>query len=730
MAKKQKSFFEKLTEINASHDESKKEKNIKNQRFSNKKIWFTLGTLGAIIITAISVPLIINTSVVNLQTARPDESTIITFVDPIGNKILVPVKEVTRVINNEQHVNANKLSEAYKKAVFFLYEKEQKASITFQRVWNLSRSVGEQERDNLALKPISEVRAVQQSKIDDIKRNLQNTFGIENWRAEFQKEIAKDENGKSNTEEEAVEFLTFKELEKDALRSFELESSAQTLFTNTTQINRTATADIFDIDENGNRRVDESKNPIILFRQGEKVFPKFVENENFFSSGISDRVFTLKTRSFQENKWDVGIFIDEYFNKNTPYTISNFTIPGTAQATLTSPWTVNKQQFTNFALYSVIDNQVIQNGSLISRFKNLEDYVLKTDEATTKEKAIYENYLNVLAIDPENIKNNLGSTGIVSLVSLFNQKDQVQVAMSLLSSLFETDGAKLPTLDLSKLFVINYDANTKTQIDKLLEEAKKIENGSEIKGTDTVAKNSALNKMSDLISQVNIIIQRYLTQLSDANFNDLVGVVYRDNIVKTVSNRQYTSFIYNVQGSLDTKAVLTPAGITLVKNKKIANKEEFLKLIKSDLLNLSQGSPAYFKAVEAINVDTKNQNIVVQTLFQDEEFKTYLKNNVNINSENRNTKYTDQDITELSNIATSVVVGSQTNAAYTGMQKVTEWLKSAINTNASYNFTLKDGAFYIDFNKSVPNSLSTQPAKDTILNRIFIDFKIPSGGTN
>ncbi|UWV82284.1 hypothetical protein NW067_04650 [Mycoplasmopsis cynos] len=78
MAKKQKSFFERLSELNDNFEEKNKKVTRKTKR--NWINWGILGTLAVCLISGISIPLAINTTKINyIQILKKDAETAFTF---------------------------------------------------------------------------------------------------------------------------------------------------------------------------------------------------------------------------------------------------------------------------------------------------------------------------------------------------------------------------------------------------------------------------------------------------------------------------------------------------------------------------------------------------------------------------------------------------------------------------------------------------------------------------
>ncbi|VEU74166.1 HinT-interacting membrane complex protein P80 [Mycoplasmopsis anatis] len=465
MAKKQKSFFEKLAEKNDKHLERTKPKIIKKR---NTKAYVILGLLGVVVATSIAVPVTVNTVKVNYTPALKDTDKVLEFIKPDNSKTPINVKDIIGKLEANKNINSENTEKIYKEAIFYLYEQEVKASKEFQRLWNESLYPGDTERTDIALKTLDEVRKEQENKIKDLKRQIQAGYGFDNWEKQFNSVITSEQYGNSSTEQEAVDYLIIKSIEKDALRKFTIESSNNSLFKSQKDVNRVAMRDIYYVDQNNNNVVDETTGkPKVMFHKGDKVFTQFVEGKNYFVDQNSNKITLLKSSSFVFENWNTILDYFKEFNKlNKNFVVSTFTIPGVLENSVTGSFKVDKNQYLQFLINSLIEDELVPNYTLIQKFEKLEYYLLENDLISNKAKSNYENYLKLLSIDSSEVKENLGSLGIQNYLTLAKNKDMAY-ALSTMTNIFENKEHKLPSIELNKLFNFKFAEKQKLEFNLL-----------------------------------------------------------------------------------------------------------------------------------------------------------------------------------------------------------------------------------------------------------------------
>ncbi|WP_416373667.1 HinT-interacting membrane complex protein P80 [Mycoplasmopsis felis] len=189
----------------------------------------------------------INTTKVNYQEPESNDKTIIEYKDGEGNLLYsANVKLISDLLKDNNLLKKEKINDLYRRLIFKLYEEEVDASETYQRLYNNSLTEFESVRTDIALKSLSEVRKDKIKYLEDQRNNVRQNYPFETFENVWNQKLQSDEFGKSKTFDEAVEYLTFKQVENDAKRRYEIEIKQQDL----SFINRTAKRDIFKQDKN------------------------------------------------------------------------------------------------------------------------------------------------------------------------------------------------------------------------------------------------------------------------------------------------------------------------------------------------------------------------------------------------------------------------------------------------------------------------------------------------
>ncbi|QZE12113.1 HinT-interacting membrane complex protein P80 [Mycoplasma sp. Ms02] len=694
MAKQKQSFFEKLAEKNNKHDEA--QKTTPKQAKRNKKAYILLAALGLVVAGAITIPLVVTSLNVKVNEKMNDSDVVAKIKNADGSTTELKVSELLENVANANSTTQEKIDQFYKQVIFYLYYLEANSSREFQRLWNASRYQGESEKTDIALKTLSDVKELQKSKVNDLKRNIQKNYGLDNWQKQFTQTLLTDAYGKSSTEQEAIDYLTYKAVERDALRRFSVDNLNQTLFKELKDINRVANNDIYELDANGNTVIDSGTNkPKILVSKGSKVFPTFELNKNYFVNEDTNQVIVLKTASYDQKTWnDVEKYVEDYLNSNNTYVLSMFSLTGTKPSNITGDWKVDKEKLANTLFYSNINNNAKSNIELVQNFKSLEEYVLNNDQKQALTE--YENYLNLISVDEESVKSNLGSLGLQTANSLIQNKNTA-ISLSTLTSVFESETEKLPTISLKELFKFNYNEATQAKIDQIL--------GQLSSASET--------ESPDLVLELNKLISNYLVNLSDNQINKQVTEMFNKQLVKEVNGEKYWSVAYNIAEIEGAKLIPSSSGLSIVKYSKIDSLDKFKELMYNDLANLSQGKTQYFKTLNYLG-ETATHARVVQSALNSESFLNYIKEQTNSST---NEKYTDENLTDFNNLASSLINGEKLSKVSATFKVVADWLKTQINSNTSYNVRLKDSQYHIAYNKET-GVLSEDTAKNAIYNTL------------
>ncbi|MEE3928275.1 hypothetical protein V2E24_01625 [Mycoplasmopsis ciconiae] len=689
MAKNKQSFFEKLSEKNAKHDEKKVSTTSKSKK-RNIKAYITLAVLAVGVAGAITIPLVVSNKNVKYVEPIADDQKIISITSPDSNKKDISVKELLDDLNLSKNQNSQKIEDVYKQALYYLYEQEVKASKNFELLWNASLLPSETKKTNIALPTLDEVKNKQESVILDLERNLKSVYGLDNWETKFNEELAGERFGKSKTKEEAVEFLTLEAIKNDALRRFTLEKTSDSFFKNINQINRSANNNIYKSDENdkivGNQSTGQSE---ILFAKGAKVFPEFELNKNYFLDPNSDKVYVFKTRSFDPKLWDQAyIFSDEYVKQNTLFVPEQFKIDIKAPSTITGDFKVNKNSYINYVSYTIKDLSLFKVSDYLKEIKSVSSLVINDQSMVKEYSDLYQSMLSLLSNSSDKVKENLGSYGVLDANS-YVQNSEESISLSSYVNVFENDQNRLPSVNFLDLFNFPYNDETQAKIDSLKQKISEVENNSQ-----------KVNELSNLVFELNTVIKNYISSLSDQEFEKILNTLIRKIFYINVNESNYISLAYRAKDIDNVYVILDSQGLSLVKKQPI-NSEDFKKLLISDLKNTANNEKLNFNTLNIIDKAFSSKSYDLDVLLNDDVFVSYLK-------------YDQEKITELKNINTNFLEANksqQSIKSFTDLQnKINKW---KLDTSI-YNFAFKDAKLFIDYNKQESNTLSENDATQTI----------------
>lgn len=705
MAKRQKSFFERLAEKNSNHDSKKQISTSQKRR--NKGTIAALAVLGVGVVTAIVVPLAVNVTSVTYNQALAGNTSVATF---NGNKTAnLTVDQIMALLNDKKVTTAEELENLYKQAIYYWYEKEAAASVQYQELYNASLPSGKSANTGIALKSISEIRNTKQKIISDLISNFKKVYGYENWNSQFIKTIQTDNYGKSNTETEAVEYLTFKEIEDIAKNSFKV--AVTTL--DKSEVQRIANKTVYAKDASGNQIKDANGQAKVLVQKGDNPFPWLKENTNYFV-GENGKVTTFLTKSFIESRTSADAYLEEFLNNNTLVINTEVLLPGVYNANLELPWTFSdeaKTQLINLNKVAIIDSsdnangfEIVNNLDVLKGFKKAEQYLANSSEAGKKAKTQYETFLKALTLSSN---NNLGTNGIQSYSSIISS--DVKTALAMISDqVFEKDTNKVPSVSLANLYklpTVNEEINQK--IAKLIEEAKTI--------TD---KNQAASK----IELINREIESYIKNLSAAQWNEYILSTFNKTFNIEWNAQNFQSFVYRVDEFADAKLVLTDKGIKLVRTTTIDSLDNLKYYVHEDLKNIANGNKSYFDIVSKLT-STQNKNQIIAATLKEADFIERLKKEKNPYSSTSNANYTQDDIAELQNKNNSILLVDKNKNFINSLVETSKFISTSLANQSNYNFVVKDGIIKIAYNLSDSN-YSELSAIDTISSVIKSKMKV------
>ncbi|UUM19834.1 MULTISPECIES: HinT-interacting membrane complex protein P80 [unclassified Mycoplasma] len=673
MAKRQKSFFEKLSEINAKHEEKKA--STKSQK-RKKWMFITLGLLGAAVITSISVPLGISVNKVNYVEPLSDDTVLFKY-DNSGKKQDLTVGQTLELIKGTDDKTTQKIDQLYKEAVLFWYNKEVEASKEYQRIWNLSLYNGEAQRNDIALKSFSDINKDNENKLKDLKNQIIAVYGFKNWQKQFSEELSKkEEYGKSATEEEALEFLNFKVIESEALRHYKIKLDKNVALR---EIERVASIDIPKVDQNG-QVVAQNGSQVVLIKKGEKIFNYFIAQDannvkeaNYAVSKTDNtRIATITTESYINQFKSIKPLIEKYFSLNKLILPTIYKLPGKINANLSLEWQFDKKDkeaLINLAKYTIFskDNsfEIKSNIDVLKSFKEAKNYFIPTSgesvQDLNKSRSETQSLLDVLTVDT----TNLGSAGVTTFASELSKNIPLVVSL-------KTDN--LPSISLSDLFTPAFSSDIKNNIQTQLDEIKKITN-----------KNQAIAKLDSL----NRYIDSLFNNLSDAEFANIIKEQFNKHINLQVNNENLYSFAYNLSDLPGAKLIVDPKGTYLVRNEVIDKLDLLFTYLQNDLSSIANGNSSFFKIEDALNkVWTKN--VVLADTLNNKEFQDYLLTKTNKFSDNKQ-KYTQDDINTLKAENNSILEGIHDQNKTDLISTLSKWLDEKLSGN-SYNYVVDQGS--------------------------------------
>ncbi|QNM93658.1 hypothetical protein H9M94_00050 [Mycoplasma sp. Pen4] len=702
MAKRQKSFFERLTEMNDRHDEKKK-KQITNKSKRKKTLIIAFSALAVGVIAAITIPLAVTVTNKNYKQPISNETKLVTISGPKNSDLSsITVGSATKFIEDNGVKVSKEIQDAYRQSTFYFYEKEVAASVQYQKDYNESLLEGEKVNNSIALRSLDEIKKDVQNKLADLESLLKKTYGYEHWEEKYIETLKTDQYGKSTSTKEAVDYLTFKEVEAVAKRRFEITFEKTTL----KNINRVANKDIYKVNVNGEVEKDTNGKPIVLFNKGDKIYPFYKENVNYFVSPTNpEEVITLTTRSFDPVAKVVETRIQDFFNENGLTIPTVYDLPGIPSNDLYSAFNVSdeahKKVLKALLKYNIRPNsdgtsfEISSNIELLKSFKDVTQYAVKSQDETNAQYLeklnTYRTYLNALTLSTD---QKLGTTGVVTSANLFTRNLDLGLG-SISKEVFESASNKLPTVSLTEMFKL--PAEKQAQIDSLVTEAKAAQNISD-----------ATNK----VLEIDKNIDQYIDSLTKEQYEALVKGIFNANLVKESNGRNLLSFVYSITDMPDALLITTDKGLKIVRFTNIDTIEKFNDLIKQDALNKLGNDKTYFNIIEQLN-DVSSEDILGKALVN-KDFKDQLeKSDAKL--------FTSEKVNELANSISLVTNGIADQKLITSLTNANNWINKTTSTETSYNFTIQDSKIKISYDPTAAPSENS--ATQIIFDAITKSFK-------
>ncbi|MHA3828744.1 HinT-interacting membrane complex protein P80 [Mycoplasma sp. Z1473D] len=723
MAKRQKSFFERLTELNDRHDE-KHDKNTTNKAKRNKLTIALASTIFVGIVAAITIPLAITVTKVNYKDAIPSDKSVVEYLGPDGKQLSTTNAGKLQELVNTKDVTASKeIENVYRKSIEYLYNEEYKASQEYQRIWNASLQEGESVNNSIGLKSLKEIRRDVQGKIDDLKANLKKNYGYENWEKQFNEILNKPEYGNSLSEAQAVDFLVFKQIESEALRRYQLEYKKQTM----DFINRTAKTTVYKLDENGNQIKGENGKPVVLFEKGEKVFPYFKEGVNYFvDPNNANNVTTLLTKSFvvdikrANNKVEIvrdlkspTPFVEEYFNKNKVVLPTVYKLAGkTNKSDVYQSWVLNedkeKNKLANLLKYSIVKNgdsfAIKSNMEILKEMKTAKDYALqnKGQSNTSYDEAVkkYQTYLGALTLTDT---ASLGTTGLTTAEELLSKSVEQGLGIFAEAIFGNNVASNIPSIDLFTL-KDDYINNIENQ-PAIVAALKDILPKAQAAQTER----EAADKLNEFNKVVDRVVSNIKKEAMPKFFNQFYNWDFAVETSKGNDASKKVPVVMQVNGMDKAYLLLTDSEILIARYETIESLDAFKQFIASDAENYAAGNKTYFNVTNKLSPKVSSE-FVVNSLINNPDFNAYIQTQKS--TENKN--YTEENINEIKTAVNSILVGKETQKLLDLLKNVDKWVKTQFATGTSYNFEVVDGLAKLVYSYGDTPVMSEKSALDTI----------------
>ncbi|UVD81706.1 hypothetical protein NV226_00075 [Mycoplasma iguanae] len=693
--KKSIKFFARL------NSKSKKNNIDPEQKKKNKKRRNWIIGLSVFGVSALAIGLAIGLTIpkfVKLQPSLEAGEPVLYVQKADKSKVPLTVGEVEKVAKSFFNETDGELANTKREIIFYLYQQEYEASLVFQKAWDSSRKSGEASR-SFKIDSLEEVKEKQLKTVNDDKRRFQTTFGVNNWEAEWLKELATDKYGKSATEEQAAEFLTLGAVKSTAFARW--LPVMDTAFTKYDVEQRVVSEDIYKTNKDGTRGE-------IYLAKGDRVFKNIINTKNTTTNPLeingflpeveghevldTTKVTTFITKSFIDEYRNPQKLIEEYLNKISPvYNVSELIINAKPNETNTKEaWEISKKDVIDLLIYKITNfnntNKTIevkQTIELINDFKG--NFGITTEE--------HENDTYLLnAINSSNNTNYLGGKPLRNIYDIFKDED-IQYANSFLKELFQP-----------KDLTTNFFGDLLTKLRTALFG----DNADEFLPNSS----SLTNKTPFEIQELNTNIQKQINALNDTNFKNLVGDVFK-NLFASDTNDFRVQTRYKIAD--DKWIALSSKGIHYMLVQNITNVNEFNKLVAKDAqLEANKIFDSKQKAttdLASIFSFYNDENQVFASMIKDVEVQNYVREKLKPNSTEAEWQ---KLLNSLLQTATKIQVSYFVDKATENQKKVETYIDTVIDNklNSDYNFNTA----IMDY--AIKGSASGLSAKAEIYNTI------------
>ncbi|WGI36789.1 HinT-interacting membrane complex protein P80 [Mesomycoplasma lagogenitalium] len=695
-------IFKKIARMNSKNKSKKKDTNKTPEQIKKAKtIRYSLFGLGFVSLSAIAIGVPIGFANVKkvVIDKRDDNSLLVSFSSPDGKDVDLTMKELLDSVKVPSVLNKEKMEEAKKTLVKYLYQEEYEASKLFKEAWDKSYVEGKTSSNSIFnpnFKSYEEVQNEQKNKLEDQRRQYQKNYGYENWESEFNKFLTTNAQfGGATTFEKAVEHLTYTTIQAKALSRFTPEFS--TAFLAKDVKNRVLSEDVKD--KNGN----------IVFAKGERLFKDIIILDDSSDKGNSAtnaflpnidkkenaqktpkelakiaedyRVSAFLTKSYVKEYMNANNVVNKfYFSENAIlkdqfyfYDISQLTINATQnQTNAQSFWKIAKNDLKELLKYSV--TELNENNTTKTVKTHLE---------------LIENFKGASSDDKnQNVNDKILLDSINSSVNKSNAQFLGQKGLRNLSQIFSGEDASYALAFVNDVYSAKEANNifSQTLFTKIKE--KIFKNGNEILLPES---SSLANKSLSEITELNRKLSEFIDKLSDGDLN-LVGDAFKETFGETSTNGQPNSYkistIYKL--SENNFVVYSSKGLNIVTKNEINTFDKLQNILKKELqLNANNQNDSSFKSrlqVSQLFDQLKEDQFVLKELLTNDKFKNKL---LEENQANATQEAKDEYLNTLNKNIDNAVNSYSLNKILEINKKVEPYLETVRknNLNADYKFS-------------------------------------------
>ncbi|TPE57445.1 hypothetical protein FJO69_01685 [[Mycoplasma] falconis] len=592
-----------------------------------------------------------------------NDDAIISIVTPNGKNYNLNYGDLDK---NHNELNGPKYiaSQVEKFLTKYLYEQEYKGSLWYEAVYNADKA--ENKRRSFALDSIDKIKSENTKKINDLEKKIQEDYGLEKkWDEKFKEELASSQYGNAKSKEEAIEYLTTKQMESNAYRRYQTEVNKDWTYSELKN-GIIANRDIY-YTYNGEK--------IEVAKQGETITLSFAkENVNYvLPLENSEELLTenkdqlaipmFVTKSFVADQKEASRFITPWIERKQAI-ISDFKLASKPNKDdVVTPWSVSKDEVIKLLSYNafVLEDknkvEVAQGIDKIATFSGISPLII-VDETKQEEwnkaliKANNDAKLLEFVSSDKSAADQYGSIGFQNIFSQLQgkeAKEYIPLISILLGDATETTGIykyneqnELFTnlkeeLNKSLLEIIKNSAGENSQTYKDLKNALDSTNSKELNKTDLNSNN---------IATLNDTIKNTINSMIDSDFNKAISKVYQ-TVFSTNNPDNKISSIIKVK---DNYLRVTSDGILLQNVYYLSDVNKVNSLIIHDLTIQSKSNYNGAFKKEVLNLNNIFNEILtkdfqVADLLSQDEFINYIKEQSFIQQEtNEERKFTQEDI--------------------------------------------------------------------------------------